>query len=175
MTRKQFNVLATRLKEELENIRNLRKELSGKGLLGPKKRIKSAFPEGDTFTLRAVGSILHDFYVAAENIFEVTAREIDEKLPASEQWHRELLLQMTLAIPEVRPPLLTKETAAKLDEYRSFRHVFRNVYGFNLSSERIIALVNKFPHTADCLEKEVYSFIRTMGEIIPEETAGEER
>lgn len=175
MTSKQFNVLATRLKEELENISNLRKELSGKGLLGPKKRIKSAFTEEDTFMIRAVGSVLHDFYVAAENIFEVVAREIDEKLPAGEQWHRELLLQMTLAIPEVRPPLLSKETAARLDEYRGFRHVFRNVYGFNLSSERIIALVNKFPLMADCLEKKVYSFIRTMSEIIPTETAGEGR
>lgn len=120
-------------------------------------------------------AILHDFYVAAENIFEVVAREIDEKLPVGEQWHRELLLQMTLAIPESRPPLLTKETAARLDEYRGFRHVFRNVYGFNLSPERIIALVNRFPYTADCLEKEVCSFIRTMSEIIPEKTAGEAR
>ncbi len=35
--------------------------------------------------LRAAGSVLHDFYVTAEKIFEVVAREIDEKLPAGEQ------------------------------------------------------------------------------------------
>jgi len=53
-------------------------------------------------------------------------------------------------------------------------HVFRNVYGFNLSSERIIALINKFPYPAGCLEKEVCSFIRTMNEIMPEEATSEE-
>lgn len=167
MTRKQFAVIATRLKEELENIKGLSKELSERGLTGSKKKIKSAIPPGDTFILRAVGSILHDFYVAAENIFETIAREIDEKLPAGEHWHRELLLQMTLSIPEVRPPVLSRETAGKMDEFRAFRHVFRNVYGFNLSSERMVDLLNKYSHTAGCLEKEVCSFIHTMKEIIP--------
>ncbi|MCL6560975.1 MAG: hypothetical protein K6U74_19745, partial [Firmicutes bacterium] len=84
-------------------------------------------------------------------------------------WHRELLLRMTLDVPEVRPPLLSKETANKLDEFRAFRHVFRNVYGFNLSSERIVDLLNKFSHTAGCLEREVNSFIQTMNKIMPEE------
>lgn len=168
MTRKQFAIVAVRLKEELNNIKSLLQELSDKGLVGSKKKIRALLPEKDTFTLRAAGSILHDFYVAAENIFKVVAQEIDEKLPAGEQWHRELLLQMTLDVPDVRPPLVTKATAAKLDEYRGFRHVFRNVYGFNLSPERIIELVNKLPSTADSLEREVCSFIRTMEEVMPE-------
>jgi hypothetical protein len=75
---------------------------------------------------------------------------------------------MTMDIPEVRPPLLSKETAAMLDEFRAFRHVFRNVYGFNLSSERIVDLLNKFPQITNCVEKEVYSFIQTMKKIMPE-------
>lgn len=169
MTRKQFAVIAARMKEEIDNIKGLYKELSEKGLTGSKKKIKSAFPPGDTFILRSAGSVLHDFYVAAENIFETVAREIDEKLPAGEHWHRELLLRMTLDIPEVRPPLLSKETAGKLEEFRAFRHVFRNAYGFNLSSERIIELLNKFSQTAGCLERDVCSFIQTMKKIMPEE------
>jgi len=169
VTRKQFMVIATRLKEELENIKGLYSELSGRGLTGSKKKIKSVLPPEDTFILRAVGSILHDFYVAAENIFETVAREIDEKLPAGEHWHRELLLRMTLDIPEVRPPVLSRETAGKLDEFRAFRHVFRNVYGFNLSPERMVDLLNKFSHTFNCLEKDVYTFIQTMKKIMPEE------
>lgn len=168
MTRKQFAVISTRLKEELENIKGLSKELSERGLAGSKKKIKSAIPQGDTFTLRAIGSILHDFYVAAENIFETIAREIDEKLPAGEHWHRDLLLQMALFIPEVRPSVLSKETVSSLDEFRAFRHVFRNVYGYNLSSERMADLLNKYSPTASFLEKEVCSFILTMKEIMPE-------
>lgn len=172
MTRKQFAVVATRIKEELENIKSLSKELSDRGLSGSKKNIRSALPQGDTFLLRAVGSILHDFYVAVENIFETVAREIDESLPADEKWHRKLLLQMALDIPDLRPSLISKETAAKLDEIRAFRYVFRNVYGFNLSAERIVDLLNKFPQTTDCLEREVYTFIEIMKEIMPE---GKER
>lgn len=168
MTRKQFAVVATRIKEELDNVKSLVKELSDRGLSGSKKNIRLALPQGDTFLLRAVGSILHDFYVAAENIFETVAREIDEALPIDSKWHRKLLLQMSMDIPDVRPPLISKETVAKLDEFRAFRHVFRNVYGYNLSAERIIELLNKFPHTADCLEKEVYAFIKNMKEVIPE-------
>lgn len=167
MTRKQFTVVAIRINEELDNVRSLVKELSGRGLAGSKKNIRSALPQGDTFLLRAAGSILHDFYVAVENIFEIVAREIDETLPADQTWHRKLLLQMSLDIPDVRPPLISRETALKIDEFRAFRHVFRNVYGFNLSAERIVDLLNKFPHTADCLELEVYDFIKTMKNIMP--------
>lgn len=168
MTRKEFLVIATRLKEELENITNLINELTARGLTGSKKKIKSNLLPDDTFMLRAIGSILHDFYIAVENIFETVAREIDEALPLGENWHRKLLQQMTLEIPEVRQPLLSKETAGKLDEFRAFRHVFRNVYGFNLSSERMVDLINKFPHTANCLAREVCDFIKTMKEVIPD-------
>jgi len=168
MTRRQFAVVASRIKEELENIKSLSKELSDRGLSGSKKNIRSILSQGDTFLLRAVGSVLHDFYVSVENIFEAVAREIDEVLPADEKWHRKLLQQMALDISDVRPALISKDAAAKLDEFRAFRHVFRNVYGFNLSSERIVDLLNKFPQTVDCLEREVYTFIETMKEIMPE-------
>ena len=41
MTRKQFAVVAVRIKEELENIKSLSKELSDKGLSGSKKNMRS--------------------------------------------------------------------------------------------------------------------------------------
>lgn len=162
MTRKQFAVIAARLKEELKNIKKLTGELADKNLTGSKKKIRAVFLQGDTFTVRAVGSILHDFYVAAENMFKIIAREMDEKLPAGDQWHRELLIQMTLSIPGVRPPFLSQKTAGKLDEFRAFRHVFRNVYGFNLVQERITELVNQFPGVVRSMEKDIGLFIETM-------------
>lgn len=54
MTRRQFAVVAVRLKEELNNIKTLLRELSDKGLVGSKKKIRALLPEKDTFTLRAV-------------------------------------------------------------------------------------------------------------------------
>jgi len=92
------------------NMARLREELAGKGLVGRPERVRANLARGDSFTLWAVGSVLHDFYVAAEKAFEVVARELDEKVPVGGDWHRRLLEQMTLAIPGVRPALLTKET-----------------------------------------------------------------
>jgi len=94
--------LTALIRAELENITHLVKEFK---ICGGDDRI----------TRRAKGSILHDFYNACERIFELIAREINGGLPASEQWHKKLLYQMTLPIKGVRPAVISKEAAAKLN------------------------------------------------------------
>lgn len=166
MTPKQFTFVAARLAEEMRQIEYLLAELSSRQLINaPGNKLRQLI-KGDTFTLRAAGSVLHDFYVAAENIFKIIARELDEKTPAGEHWHRELILQMTLDLPGIRPPVISKHTARKLDEFRAFRHVFRNVYGFNLSEEKISALLEKLPAVSAGLTREVQLFIQKMQQII---------
>ena len=98
-----------------------------------------------------MGSVPHDFYVAAEKVFEVVARELDEKVSAGGDRLRRLLEQMTLAIPGVRPALLTKETGQQLDEFRAFRHV----YGFNLLPERLFGLLLRLPDVARSFDQEI--------------------
>ncbi|WP_416672242.1 ribonuclease toxin HepT-like protein [Egbenema bharatensis] len=44
-------------------------------------------------------------------------------------------------IPSVRPAVLSFETRDRLDRYRGFRHVVRNVYTFNLDPEQIGLLI----------------------------------
>ncbi|WP_141305122.1 hypothetical protein [Moorella sp. E306M] len=63
-------------------------------------------------------------------------------------------------------PFIRKETAALLDEYRGFRHVFLNVYGFNLAAERLERLVQKLPETLISLRKDIQIFLDRMREII---------
>ncbi|KYH33106.1 hypothetical protein [Neomoorella mulderi] len=87
-------------------------------------------------------------------------------LPADPEWHRQLLVQMTLDLPELRPHVIRKETAALLDEYRGFRHVFRNVYGFNLAAERLERLVQKLPETLVALRWDLQVFLERMREVI---------
>ena len=58
--------------------------------------------------------------------------ELDGGALGGETWHTELLRQMSLDVPDVRPPVLQAETAARLDEYRKFRHRIRNIYATNL-------------------------------------------
>ena len=173
MTRKEVLLLISRLEEELANIAGLEQELRQKGYwpsarAGSKARVP-AFPPGDTFTLRAIGSVLHDFYVAAENLFQAVARDLDEKVPQGPTWHLALLRQMTLAIPGVRPAVLRKETAEQLDKYRAFQHVFRNVYGFNLNAERLRDLLAELARTVAALRRDVENFIAGLRANLPEE------
>lgn len=88
----------------------------------------------------AVASILHSFYGGLENIFKRIAKRIDGQMPSGEQWHINLLVQMTSAT-EKRPRLLSAETSALLKEYLQFRHFFRHNYLFVLKHERLEKLV----------------------------------
>ena len=85
---------------------------------------------------------LHSFYVGLERLFELTAHQLDGSLPKGEAWHRDLLRQMTIDLTGIRPPMISVETANRLDEYRRFRHVVRNVYAEYLEPERIGKLVD---------------------------------
>jgi hypothetical protein len=42
--------------------------------------------------------MLHSFYMEIEKILKIIAREWDGFLPASESWHRDLLVQMSDSI-----------------------------------------------------------------------------
>lgn len=160
MTRKDIKVIQARIKEELKNITELLEELKRKNLFDQQSGLID-----DNFFLRGVGSILHDYYVAVENILEITCSELDERLPEGSNWHMELLKQASLEIPEVRPAIISKSTLFRLDRYRVFRHVFRNVYGFNLDVKRITELVNELPETAESFLKDISSFCALLDQI----------
>ncbi|MEW6218551.1 MAG: hypothetical protein AB1634_03335 [Thermodesulfobacteriota bacterium] len=74
---------------------------------------------GDDGYLDGAALNLHAFYAGVERIFEDIARETGEGVPNRPDWHQSLLLQMSAAIPEVRPPVITRQTPLCLDEYRT--------------------------------------------------------
>lgn len=84
---------------------------------------------------------MHDFYTEIERIFEKVAPELNGGVPAGPAWHRDLLDSMSLDLPGVRPPVLSGATAAALAEYLRFRHLYRNLYGFELDWARLAPLV----------------------------------
>ncbi|WP_371260859.1 hypothetical protein [Myxosarcina sp. GI1] len=60
---------------------------------------------------------IHGFYSGIERIFEKIAKQIDRNPPAkSEQWHKNLLQQMTVAISQVRDAVISTSNLANLDE-----------------------------------------------------------
>ena len=109
------------------------------------KEVTAAPDADDTFALRARGSMLHDFYTGVERVFVRLAEEINGGVPRGEQWHRQLLHDMAIAIPDVRPAVISSELERDLGEFLRFRHVFRNVYGFVLQADRLGALQAKLP------------------------------
>jgi len=112
------------IKVEMRNLERLNKEM--KDLLAKIKK-EPTFVE-----IRAAASILHDFYSGAEKIFERIALSIDKNLPKGENWHIELLLQMTKPFTGTREPVISESLFEKLKEYLKFRHLFRYIYGFKL-------------------------------------------
>ena len=109
--------------------------------------------------LRGIAAILHDFYTAIEHVFETIAPELNGGLPAGEAWHRELLTNMTLDLPGIRPPVLDAETAHALDDFLRFRHLFRNVYGFDLEWSRVRALLEQLPAAWSKLDADLARFL----------------
>ena len=148
-------VLARRLAAEVES------ELSSLGAL--EAELAGAPPGDDTYALRARGSILHDFYngISSACSFGI-ARELNGGVPRAEQWHRELIRNMALDIPAVRPAVIDTDLAGTLEEYLRFRHVFRNVYGAVLSAGRMRSLEARMPATLEAFRNQVRSFLAWM-------------
>ena len=151
---KREEVLLRRLRAEVEselaNLDKLEREFADR-------------PRAETsFALRARGSILHDFYNGVERIFTFIARELNGGVPQAQQWHQQLLDDMKLDIPKVRPAVIDAGLAGALGEYLRFRHVFRNVYGTVLEAERLKPLEDRLPATLAMFRRQVHAFLSWM-------------
>jgi DNA gyrase/topoisomerase IV subunit A len=113
----------------------------------------------DEYYLDSVALNLHSFYTALERVFELIAVTIEQTKPQGENWHQELLRQMATEIELLRPTVISKETRNRLDEYRGFRHVVRNVYSFNLSIAKVEPLVKELPSLFDDIRNELDIFL----------------
>ncbi|RKL63752.1 hypothetical protein DXT63_04615 [Thermoanaerobacteraceae bacterium SP2] len=158
-----LSVVISRLEAESKNIDRLRETLEKRDLLDNDKNLNIKL--SDDFTLRAVGSIFHDFYTSVENMFKIVGRYVDKSMPEGPDWHLELLQQMATPIINLRGPVISLETKELLNEFRGFRHVFRNVYGFNLIGQRLEGLLKIFPTTLGKLKNDIRCFINEMNEL----------
>ena len=124
--------------------------------------------KGEEAYLKAVAYDLHGFYTGLERIFKSVASTIDDRIPAGENWHKELLEQMTLEIEGIRPALLSNAARDLLDEFLRFRHRVRNIYSFNLLPERVKNLVEKLPEAHERAKRDLFAFIQFLEQISSE-------
>ena len=146
--------LARRLAAEI------RGELASLALL--EQQSATAPQAGDTFSLRARGSILHDFYNGIERVFVRIAEELNGGVPKGDQWHRQLLRDMSLEIPGLRPAVIDEDLERSLGDFLRFRHVFRSVYGFALEDRRMRPLEDDLPAVLSAFRRKVDGFLAWM-------------
>jgi hypothetical protein len=76
--------------------------------------IQSRSSATDDTTIYALALLLMNYYTGAEKIFQRIAALLGGIPPAGDRWHAQLLEDMALDIPAVRPAVLRKETADAL-------------------------------------------------------------
>jgi hypothetical protein len=119
----------------------------------------------DDYYVDAVALNLHGFYAGLERVFELIAEAIDQSKPAGANWHQELLRQMTAEITHTRPPVISIATRTKLDPYRGFRHVVRNVYTYHLDPQQIEVLVKQLPATLSAVSQDLTAFVNLIEQL----------
>ena len=148
----RYQVLARRIEQEQSE---LSRTVATIGNHWEKAESGAVDPEA---YLNSVALSLHSFYSGLERIFELIALEIDGGTLGGDAWHAELLRQMLLDMPDMRPAVLQPETASALDEYRRFRHRIRNIYVTRLDPERIKPLVIGLPVVWQQLQEQLSAF-----------------
>lgn len=147
-----YLVLAGRIRKELEDL----KRAIGRAQRAIDTARKN--PQDADLYLDSAALNLHDAYSGFERLFKQIAAVVDGNLPSGAEWHRDLLEQMGLDLPQVRPPVLTSSSIQFLDEYLRFRHVVRNVYTFSFDAERVGRLVKELNANFEKLSGELLAF-----------------
>jgi hypothetical protein len=111
----------------------------------------------DSLDYAALGYTIHNIYGIVENACFRISKFIENGL-SPDAWHKELLNRMLLDIPEMRPAFFTREQFDVIDELRSFRHVFRNLYGRGLDCERLAALQKKVPAAVEAVKDAILKY-----------------
>jgi hypothetical protein len=117
--------------------------------------------DGD-YHVDAVALNLHGFYAGLERIFKTIATRVDQTMPEGGNWHQELLEQMNTELSGVRPAVLSNASHEKLDQFRGFRHVVRNVYTFDFDPEQIALLMKRLPEAAEHVHDDLHAFADTL-------------
>ncbi len=91
----------------------------------------------DKAAMESVGYQLHNLYCAFEDLFKIVAETFENHIQDKSKYHQELLKRMAIPIEGVRPRLLSQECFLLLDNLRSFRHLFRHAYSYELDERKL--------------------------------------
>lgn len=161
MTREAILRLIAEINDEIQSLGRIHERVQ-------RAQARFAATPPDEFELGGVATTLHDFYSGAENVFKRVAAELNGGLPAGHDWHVQLLRDMSIDLPGLRPAVISRVTAGLLKEYLDFRHVVRHTYGFDLRWEPIKGLLLRFATAYDSLIADVQQFLAFLQTMLHE-------
>lgn len=153
-----LRALASDLELELSKLAKLEKDIHDT------KQKSDQNPQFSNLFYESIALKFHNFYTGCERIFSLISIELNGGVPKSADWHRRLLERMTLAQSE-RRAVISPETAERLNEFLEFRHVVRNIYGFELKMDRVDLLLAQYPTAWSGVEAEMSTFVDWLREL----------
>jgi hypothetical protein len=158
----RYAVVAGRIRQELADIDRVVSRVE-RAMTAAQQR-----PQDQDLYLDSAALNLHDFYAGLERIFQQIASTIDRSVPSGHEWHRELLRQMTVTVPQIRPQVLSTESVKMIDEYLRFRHVVRNIYTFDFDPARIEHLTQRLRPAFEQTKIELLAFADFLDQLTQE-------
>lgn len=159
----KYLVVKTAIENDIEALNQLAGELSQLGLYPNITANKiGGFEKDSSFACRLVVTFLSDYYDGLENIAKRIAKEIDGYTPFGDEWHRELIEQVSRELPGERPAVFSNKTFELIDELRRFRHVFRAKYGFRLNPDKIYKNVSLLKELHQQMKIDINDFLHKM-------------
>jgi hypothetical protein len=152
--KEEIPVLVAEIKNELSKLKILSQKLASQVNRTHEEEI------AESAALR-----LHNFYTGCERIFKLIVSEVNGGVPQELDWHKRMLNQVSLEIEDIRPAVISPETRKELEELLRFRHIVRNIYGFELTPERIEALIALTIGLYPRFTKEIEKFITFLNRI----------
>lgn len=112
--------------------------------------------------LRAIATMLHEFYNGVERIFERIAISLGEGLPRGSYGHIDLLAQMATTQSNARLAVIDEPLRTRLEEYLKFRHFFRHAYSYTLEWNRLRWLAEQLDATLQLLREQLQIFFEPL-------------
>jgi hypothetical protein len=151
--------IAQRIRGEVDDLDKITRRVQRSWLIAQRET-----KEQDIY-LDSVALNLHSFYSGLERLFELIARTVDQTTPGGERWHRTLLTQISCDVPGIRPAVISIDNATRLDEFRRFRHLVRNVYASELIPERMADMLATLPDLWQSLRAELLAFAEFLEQV----------
>ncbi|MCL4872197.1 MAG: hypothetical protein KJ063_24830 [Anaerolineae bacterium] len=155
----EYLQLVARIQQELHDLESVVTRAE-RGIQATRQR-----PEDQDLYIDSVALNLHDFYAGLERIFQQIGSTVDGNIPSGHNWHQDLLQQMHMELPELRPSVLSAEAMQMLDEFLRFRHVVRNIYAFQFDPERITRLVSQMRPAWMQVQTELLAFASFLEQV----------